>query len=285
MVQGYFKDVSGEFQGFSKKASDTFYLTCVFFEFRISCEKQISLTPIVCLFAKISQEMEPLNLSRLPLVTQHFLNNYDMSVAPELTPADVFARIMRAKKPNSSVPGDLPKKLVQQCADILAIPASLIFNQITQTAVFPDAWKIEYQIPIPKVFPPECEDDLRNIAKTAFLSKIYESFVGSWLLPIIKPYLDPGQCGLKGLSITHYLIKLLNFIHSTLDLKKPHSVLAACVDISKAFNRIDHTLVIQDLYDMHTPAWLLNIVISYLSGRSMVQVVPVRAIFGKITTW
>ena len=41
------------------------------------------------------------------------------------------------------------------------------------------------------------------------------------------------------------------------------------MDISKAFNRIDHSLVIQDLYDMHTPAWLLRIIASYLSGRSM----------------
>ena len=81
--------------------------------------------------------------------------------------------------------------------------------------------------------------------------------------------LDPGHCGLKGFSITHYHIKLLHFVHSTLDRKKPHSVLAACVDISKAFNRVDHSLAIQDLFDMHTPAWLLRIVISYLSDRSM----------------
>ena len=29
-------------------------------------------------------------------------------------------------------------------------------------------------------------------------------------------------------------------------------------------------MVVHDLYDMHTPAWLLNIVISYLSNRTMV---------------
>ena len=98
---------------------------------------------------------------------------------------------------------------------------------------------------------------------------MYESFIGDWLIPIVKPYLDPDQCGLKGFSITHYLIKLLDFVHKTLDLKKPHSVLAACIDLSKAFNRVDHTLVIQDLYDMHTPAWLLRIKIAYLSHRSM----------------
>ena len=155
---------------------------------------------------------------------------------------------MKAKKPNGLVPGDLPKKLVQHCADTLAFPAQIIFNQITSSADFPTQWKIEDQIAIPKSSPPENEDHLRNLAKPPFLSKVYESFVGAWLLPIIKPFLDPGQCRLKGFSITHYLIKLLHFVHSTLDMKKPHAVLAACVDISKAFNRVDHTLVIQDLY-------------------------------------
>ena len=39
--------------------------------------------------------------------------------------------------------------------------------------------------------------------------------------------------------------------------------------MSKAFNRVDHSLLVLDLYDMHTPAWLLRIIISYLSNRSM----------------
>ena len=99
----------------------------------------------------------------------------------------------------------------------------------------------------------------------------YESFVGGWLLDIIKPYLDPDQCGMKGLSITHYLVKLLDFVHSTLDNKKPHSVLAACVDISKAFNHVDHSLVIQDLYDMLLllASFLTEWCLTFLTGQPL----------------
>ena len=61
----------------------------------------------------------------------------------------------------------------------------------------------------------------------------------------------------------------MHFIFSTPDLRQPHAVIAACVDLSKAFNMLDHALLIQDLYDMHTPAWMLRIIISNLSGRSM----------------
>ena len=114
------------------------------------------------------------------------------------------------------------------------------------------------------------EDDTRNIASTAFFSKQYESFIGDWIFPFIEPFLDPGQCGgLRGSSITHYLVKLLHFVHGFLDLKQPHAVLLALIDLEKAFNRVSHQLVIEDLADMHVPGWLLLILVSYLTDRSM----------------
>ena len=129
---------------------------------------------------------------------------------------------------------------------------------------------VEYQLAIPKVNPPLVEDDLRNIAGTAYLSKQYESFIGDWIFPYIEPYIDPGQCGgMKKTSITHYLVKLLNFVHMNLDKKEPHAVLMALIDLEKAFNRVSHQLVIEDLADMHVPGWLLLILISYLTNRSM----------------
>lgn len=51
---------------------------------------------------------------------------------------------------------------------------------------------------------------------------------------------------------------------------EPHAVVMSLVDLSKAFNRVDHTLVIEDLHDMQVPGWLLKILISYLTERSMV---------------
>ena len=120
------------------------------------------------------------------------------------------------------------------------------------------------------MFLQKSEDETRNIASTAFFSKQYESFIGDWIFPYIEPFIDPGQCGgLKGSSITHYLVKLLHFAHSYLDLKQPYAVLLALIDLEKAFNRVSHQLVIEDLADMHVPGWLLLILISYLTERSM----------------
>ena len=46
--------------------------------------------------------------------------------------------------------------------------------------------------------------------------------------------------------------------------------MVALVDLSKAFNRVSHQMVIEDLYNMHVPIWLLLILSSYLTNRSMI---------------
>ena len=76
----------------------------------------------------------------------------------------VYKRIMYAKKPLSSVPGDLPEKVVTTFAVELASPITTIFNAITLFGEYPRQWVVEYQTAIPKVSPPTCEDDLRNIS-------------------------------------------------------------------------------------------------------------------------
>ena len=222
-------------------------------------------------FSSISQDYEPIEVDNFPPRIREVLKYPDLSMTPVLEEYQVYKRISKAKKPNSTVPGDLPKKIVQEFGCELTAPVTTIFNSILRTLEYPRQWVIEQQIPLPKVHPPSSEDELRNIAKTAFFSKVFESLLSDWLLPIVAPYLDPCQYGLKGASITHYLFQLLRFIHEYLDLRDPHAVVVALIDLSKAFNRVSHQMVIEDLYDMHVPPWLLLILTSYLTQRSMVM--------------
>ena len=95
---------------------------------------------------------------------------------------------------------------------------------------------MENGVALPKIFLPESERELRIISKTPYISKLYESFLCDWLLEVIKPYLDPDQFGVKGLSITHYLIKFIHFIHKSLDSLSPNAVIATFIDLCKALN-------------------------------------------------
>ena len=88
---------------------------------------------------------------------------------------------------------------------------------------------------------------------------------------MVDKYIDPGQCGgLKKSSVSHYLVKLLDFIHKTFDKKSPNAAVLSVEDLSKAYNRGSHQLVIEDLHSMHLPSWTLALLCSYLGLRSLV---------------
>ena len=73
----------------------------------------------------------------------------------------------------------------------------------------------------------------------------------------------------KGSSISHYLIEIINFILHNQDFNLPVAVLACTIDFSKAFNRQNHNILVTKLSDLGVPGWLLNIIMGFLSDRFM----------------
>ena len=111
------------------------------------------------------------------------------------------------------------------------------------------------------------------------LAKVFESFIHDRLLDFLRPTLDPLQFGsLKGRSPLHALTSVLHSWQSALD--KGHSVRALFVDYSKAFDRVNHNILLQKLLDRQVPHYLIKWLFSYLSDRQQ----RVRA-SGKTSTW
>ena len=67
-------------------------------------------------------------------------------------------------------------------------------------------------------------------------------------MPIVKPIINPCQYGIKGSSVRHYLIKVLQFIHTFLNLREPHAVVLSTIDLSKAFNHVSHQMASTSSY-------------------------------------
>ena len=192
------------------------------------------------------------------------------SAPPKISEYDCYQKLKTTKKPNSVIPGDIPSTIVKEFMVELSNPLSVLLDNIVQSALWPSHWKIEYITPVSKIPIPETEDDLRPIALTAFISKVLEQFIVTWLLEIIGEKMDFRQYGgLKGNSICHYLIELINFILYHQDSSEPSAILLCLVDFSKAFNRQDHNILITKLSDLGVPGWLLNLVMSFLTDRFM----------------
>ena len=189
---------------------------------------------------------------------------------PDITDYAVYENIKKSKKPRSSVPGDLPRRIVQEFAPELATPAGIIFRNIAKSGHWPKQWRLEYGTPLQKQSNPINEDQLRIISLTSYFSKQFEQFVVVWFLEYVGSQMDWGQYGgSKGSSISHYL-DFVNFNLFNQDLNIPHAVIAVMVDFAKAFNSINHNIVITILSDMGVPGWLLNIVMGFLTDREMV---------------
>ena len=124
-------------------------------------------------FNKISSEFQPLKSSQVP-------KTFDRRL-PVLQPYQVAGRIRSIKKPKTKIKGDLFPGLVTEFADLLALPLCNIFNEITSSLKWPAVWKIEIVTVIPKCADPQSFDQLRNISCTLLVSKIYESYLLSWV--------------------------------------------------------------------------------------------------------
>ena len=102
-------------------------------------------------FGKISQNFSPISLDNLLPNVKQFLT----LSGPTLSEYQVAQKLKMAKKPNSQVKGDIPPKLMKLFYAELATPATMIFNSIIKHQEYPEKWKIEYGIPIPKSNPPK----------------------------------------------------------------------------------------------------------------------------------
>ena len=219
-------------------------------------------------FSAISKEFNPLNPDILPARVKAKLNKSHK--LPTISEHECYQKVKAAKKPKSVIPGDLPSEIVKEFSAELANPLARLCNSIVQSATWPTQWKMEYVTPIGKIPNPQSEDDLRPISLTSFFSKVMEQFIVMWLLDFIGDQMDFRQYGgMKGNSICHYLIELINFILYHQDAPEPTAILACLVDFSKAFNRQDHNILVTKLSDMGVPGWLLKLVMAFLKDRTM----------------
>ena len=92
-------------------------------------------------FNAISREFTPLEPSDIP-------QTYPQSI-PSLARHEVAARLKHFRKPKSMVAGDLFPVLVTKYADILAIPLTAIYNEVSRSKVWPLACLL-YTSPSPR---------------------------------------------------------------------------------------------------------------------------------------
>ena len=225
-------------------------------------------------FAKISNDFQPVDPSLLDLPPP---GADFVSEVPCLPDEHEVYSVLKSSKKTSSVPHDFPTTFVKEFLPFLAKPVQQIFCKAILSGKYPTRWKTEYVTPHPKVLPPASYGDLRNLSLTEFLNKAFERFLlkGSQnvkgLLHYITQYYDPAQYAVPGASCSHALISIINFILKETDNhKKPKAVINLLADWSKAFNKVNHNIIMRILIALKIPQWMLRLILSYLMNRQMI---------------
>ena len=211
-------------------------------------------------FIRVSREFDPLTQDQIP--TTYLVG------LPILRKYEVASRIRRFRKPESRVPGDIFPDLVTELADILAIPLTSIYNEITRTRTWPKCLKKEYVTVIMKNSSPQSLNDLGNISCTMLASKMYESYVLDWLKTEVK-LKDNQYGGRKGIGTDHVLVQLWQEILENLDDYRAGTVVTS-IDYSKAFNRMSYQECLAALAAKGASSEVLQLVATFLRDRYMV---------------
>ena len=98
-------------------------------------------------------------------------------------------------------------------------------------------------------------------------SLLCESFVSDWAYSDLAPTVDIQQFGnMRSSSTTHCLISFLDFIYTNLEKRKT-SVATTFIDFAKAFDLVDHTIIISKAASSSIRTSLIPWLADFLSDR------------------
>jgi retron-type reverse transcriptase len=143
-----------------------------------------------------------------------------------------------------------------------------IINSSLQMSIFPRRWKRALICPIPKIRTPTTIKDFRPISLLCTLSKVLEKIVFSQLAEYVGTHgvFDPLQSGYRKMhSTATALLKITEDIRRAIFNKDV--TLIVCLDYSKAFDTVNHKLLINKLRQMNLSNSVIRWFESYLAER------------------
>ena len=128
--------------------------------------------------------------------------------------------------------------------------------------------------PVPKVYPPKNISQLRKIYGLKNFSKITEKILGDLMLSAMQKNRDLSQYGNeKGISVNHYLIKMIDEILKSLatnTVYEKFAVFCTMVDWKQAFDRQCPKLGIKSFIGNGVRKSLIPLLIKYFQNWKMI---------------
>jgi hypothetical protein len=200
-----------------------------------------------------------------------FLSNrlVENFVFEEISKNEITLIISSLSPKKSSGPNSIPTHILHLLKEDICTPLMKIFNMSLETGIHPDILKISKTIPIFKKGSRMAVSNYRPISLLSNINKILEKLVHDRTYKFLENLqcLYSLQFGFrKKHSTNHALIDITETIRQALDNKK-----IACgvfVDLQKAFDTVNHDILISKLDHYGIRGTAIDWFSSYLKKRS-----------------
>ena len=186
----------------------------------------------------------------------------DITVSPD----DVRRILLSLDDNKATGPDRIPATLLKCCAPYISSSLSDLFNKSLSSGKIPAEWKVSNIIPIPKGGVKNDVSNFRPISLLPIVSKVLERCIYDQIINHVSSQLHNLQFGfLRGRSTTSQLLQVLHEIGKSLDQRIQTDILY--LDFSKAFDKVDHKLLLKKLSNFGICGNLLNWFQNYLTNR------------------
>ena len=192
---------------------------------------------------------------------------------PDCTEEEILKIISELQNGKSS---DIPISVIKKCSPVLSPILAKHFNHLMKIGEFPDPLKLGKISPVFKKDNEELMKNYRPVSTLPIFGKIFEKviYVRLYNFFVSQGILHNKQFGFrKNHSTTHALNYSISQIKNALN--KNEHVLGIFIDLSKAFDTIDHEILLKKLEHYGIRGRALSLLASYLQNR--IQVVSVLA--------
>ena len=188
--------------------------------------------------------------------------------------SDIVEAIDELSNTSSSGPDGIPVILLKMCKDSIKKPLLLLYRKLLDEGTVPAILKIAHIIPIHKGGHQGLAANYRPISLTSHLIKILEKIIRNQLVKFLEEnnLFNPGQHGFRqGRSC---LSQLLSFYEDNLrKLESGANVDIIYLDFAKAFDKVDHKILMRKLQIAGVNGKLLEWIESFLDLRYQMVVV------------
>lgn len=187
-----------------------------------------------------------------------------------VAPSDITNTVRKLKSKSSFGHDEISTKLLKETINNIAIPITYILNRSFSIGIVPDKMKIAKVVPVFKSSDRCSIKNYRPISLLTSFSKLLEKVMYDKIMCFLNTnnILYKHQYGFRAKHSTiHPIIHLLNYCADAANKNDPEYTLAVFCDLSKAFDVINHKILLHKLRTYGIRGIVNDWFSSYLSNR------------------